>query len=361
MNKKFITLIGFFIFTFILGGASCIQTKGSGSTAMGMFRSDDKGENWKAISAVPTAKGVQSLAGVKVYRIFTDPSDPDALYVGTRGQGMYFTYDRGESWQEVEQLRGKFIHGVAVDPKNKCTIYVTDENNIYKTTDCTRTWVLVYQQPIPSEKIIGLAIDYGNSQTLYAAARGGDVLVSTDGGTSWRAIKRLPFQIEYLASDPLTPRRIYIAGYEDGLVRSDDGGVTWKDLRQPLEKFTDAKKFYRLVIHPTKVNSVFWVSKYGILRSNDAGASWQDIKLNTAPGSVNIYTFGINPLNENELYYTGTSFGENSTPLRSTFYKSVNGGQTWSTKKLPSNTIPVAAYVHPKSPETIFMGFTLVD
>lgn len=361
MNKKFSTLIGFFIFTFVLGGASCIKTGGSGSNAMGMFRSDDKGESWKAISAIPTAKGIQSLSGVKVYRIFTDPSDPNALYIGTRGQGMYYTYDKGETWQSVEQFKGKFIYGVAVDPKNKCTIYVTDGTNIYKSVDCTRTWTLVYPEPLPTEKIVALAIDYGNPQTLYAAIRGGNVIVSTDGGASWRAIKRLPFQIEYLASDPLVSRRIYVAGYDEGLVRSDDGGVTWKDLRQPLEKFTDNKKFNRLVLHPTKVNSVFWVSKYGILRSDDAGASWQDLKLITAPGSVSIYSFGINPLNENELYYTGTILGESNAHLRSTFYKSVDGGRTWGTKKLPTNTIPVSLYVHPKNPEILFMAFTLVD
>jgi photosystem II stability/assembly factor-like uncharacterized protein len=112
------------------------------------------------------------------------------------------------------------------------------------------------------------------------------VLVSTDAGDSWQAIKRLPFEVESLVSDPLVPRRIYVASYDQGLVRSDDAGVTWKDLRKPLEKFTDANKFFRLYVHPTKKDTVFWISKYGILRSADAGVTWKELPLITPPGSV---------------------------------------------------------------------------
>jgi hypothetical protein len=115
------------------------------------------------------------------------------------------------------------------------------------------------------------------------------------------------------------------------------------------------------VLHPSKANTIFWISKYGILRSEDAGASWQELHLITPPGTVNIYGFAINPTNENELYYTGTILGEKNAHVRSTFYKSVDGGRSWTTKKLPTNTIPVAIYIHPLKPEIVFMAFTLVN
>ena len=138
--KKTLILLVFFLTAAIFAGAGCINTSGSGNNAMGMYRSDDRGDSWKQIAALPTPKGVQSIAGVRVYRIFTDPSDPDALYLGTRGQGMYYTYNKGDSWQTADALNGRFIYSVAVDPKDKCTLYVTDGANIYKSTDCSRTW-----------------------------------------------------------------------------------------------------------------------------------------------------------------------------------------------------------------------------
>ena len=358
-----------FLALVLVTGAGCTPT---GTTSIapavgptGMFRSDDNGEKWREVNTL-SGKVPASLNKIKVYRAFNDPSDPNALYITSRGQGLFFTYDVGETWQTTEALKNRFIYSVAVNFKDKCTIYATDGTSIMKTTDCTRTWKTVYAHQIPSDKIVSVAIDYGNPQLLYAAIRAsatqsGTILVSADGGDSWQSIKRLPFEVENLTSDPLVPRRVYVAGYEQGLVRSDDAGVTWKDLRKPLEKYTDAKKFFRIVTHPTKKDTLFWVSKYGILRSEDAGVTWKELSLITAPGSVNIYTFALDPTNESNLFYTGTTLDENNQHVRSTFYRSTDGGKSWVTKKLPTNTIPISLYVHPSGNGTILMGFTVTD
>lgn len=354
-----------FLALVLVTGAGCLPTGGTTTTATvgptGMFRSDDNGEKWREINSLPTAPGIQSLNKLKVYRSFNDPSDPDALYITTRGQGLYFTYNNGETWQTTEGLKNRFIYSGAVNFKDKCTIYVTDGSSVLKTTDCTRTWKTVYSHQISTDHIVSVAIDSGNPDLLYAATRAGTILVSADAGESWQTVKRLSFEVENLTSDPLVPRRIYVAGYEQGLVRSDDAGITWKDLREPLKKFTDANKFFRIIVHPTKKDTVFWISKYGILRSNDAGVTWQELSLITAPGSVNIYTFAVDPTNENNLFYSGTTLDENNHHVRSTFYRSTDGGKSWVTKKLPTNTIPITFYVHPSGNGTIIMGFTVVD
>lgn len=358
MNKKPFITLGLFIAVVMLGGASCISTNGSATGPMGVYRSEDKGENWKKVTAYPTPKGVQNIDNVKVYRIFTDPSDHNAMYLGTRGQGLYFTYNNGDSWQFAEPLAGKFIYSVVVDYKDKCNVYVTDGTSIFKTTDCSRTWKTVYSVPLSSQRISALGIDYANAQTIYASLVGKEILVSNDGGGSWSALKRFEnIEIQHLATDPLTPRRIYVASYDQGLARSDDGGLTWKDLRAPFEKFANSRKFHRLLLHPKKKDTIFWVSEYGILRSDDAGVSWKEIPLVTSPGSVNIYTFEVNPNNDQEMYYTGTVLGDEQNTPRSIFYTSVDGGATWSTKKLPTNTIPVASYSNPTN-NMLFLGFT---
>jgi photosystem II stability/assembly factor-like uncharacterized protein len=172
MDKKPAFLVGLFIVMLVLTGAGCISGSGSTTGPMGVFRSDDKGENWKKVATFPTAKGVQSIETVKVYRIFTDPSDPNALYLGTRGQGLYYSYNNGDSWQFANDLANKFIYSVAVDPKDKCTIYVTDGSSIYKTSDCSRTWTNIQTDPQPNSQITSLSVDYGNSQVVYAGVIG---------------------------------------------------------------------------------------------------------------------------------------------------------------------------------------------
>ena len=205
---------------------------------------------------------------------------------------------------------------------------------------------------------MALAVDSNDSKVVYGAELGGDVFRSKDGGQSWRIIKRFNFELRHLVVDPLNSNRLYAAAYSQGLYRSDDGGENWVSAGNGFEKFNDSLSFNRLVMNTAQKDSLFWISKYGILRSNDAGASWSEIKLLTPPGSVNIYGFAFNPKNPQEMYYTGTILGDNNKNVRSTLYKTADGGVNWVTKKLPSNTIPVDLLTSRENGKVLFLGFT---
>ena len=342
-------------------GASCVTIGGATVGSVGVYKSVDKGENWAAIASMPTTQGVKSLGSLNIYNIVMDPSDPNALYACTRGQGLYYTYNGGESWQEVAAMKSKYIYGLAIDPKDKCVIYASDGQHLFKTNDCSRSWKLIFTEERTEQRFVSVSVDFGDSKIVYAAQLGGDILRSIDGGQSWRVVKRFNFNLQYLGSDSFVPKRLYAAGYRDGLYRSDDGGENWIDLNNGLESFTDSKTFYRFVLNPGQKDSIFWISKYGILRSDDAGASWSDMSLLTPPGSVNIYSFAISPHNQKELYYTGTLLDSNNQHVRSTFYKSIDGGKNWITKKLPTNTIPVSMIIHPEKNDVLIMGFTVLE
>lgn len=359
MSRKLslLSIVAALVFT----GAGCISFGSSTATTgpMGVFRSNDKGDTWQAANAVPTPKGVASIAGVKVYKLFTDPSDPKAIYLGSRGQGMFYSYDQGDSWTKATQLGDRFIYAVSVDPTDKCTIYVTDGGGIFKTDDCSRTWKTVYTD-LNNRGIRSISLSPDASRTIYASLMSGSIIRSTDAGASWKSIKTFNQNIQYVVADPQTPGRVYVAGVDSGLVRSDDSGATWKSLTSGLQNFSDSLYFYRLVLHPKDKNTLYWLSKYGILVSKDAGETWSDLKLLSPPGSVNIYAFGVNPENSKEMYYVGTILGEEGAS-RSTFYKSVDGGNNWVTKKLPTNTVPVTLLINPTDTKVLTMGFTIPD
>lgn len=351
-------LVGFIVIGLLFTGAGCLQFGTQAKGPMGMYQSSDKGEGWAQINNLVTPQGNSTISGANIYRMHTDPQDSNAMYLATRGQGLIYTYDNGKSWQSVPAMSGKFIYGFAVDPKNKCTLYSSDGSNIYKTVDCSRSWNLVYTEQRPDQRFVALAVDYGNTNLIYGTQLGGDLLVSNNGGTSWRVLKRFGYQLQNIIADPFAPGRLYVASYDRGLERSDDGGSNWKNLAGGMEGFADANKFYRLVINYGKKDSIFWISKYGILRSDNAGETWTDLKLITPPGSVNIYAFDINPKNQSEMYYTGTILGDKNAHVRSTFYKTTDGGQNWITKKMPTNTIPVGLIINPRNENILNMGFS---
>ncbi|PIT87177.1 MAG: hypothetical protein COU31_04425 [Candidatus Magasanikbacteria bacterium CG10_big_fil_rev_8_21_14_0_10_40_10] len=360
MGFKTKSLLASLVAVLVLSGASCLSLSGQSQGIVGMFRTDNKGDAWKAIAAYPTLQGVKSLAGLNVFRLYFDPSDPNAIYLATRGQGLYYSYDNGESWDFVDGLGNFYAYGLVVDPQDKCTIYVSDGPHIYKTEDCLRSWKLIFTEERSSERFVGLAVDYKNSKIIYGAEINGDILRSQDAGLSWRIVKRFGLGLREIAVDPQT-NKIYVASYEKGLFSSVDGAENWTDLSADFAKYSNSEKYNRLVFNSAKKDSLFWVSKYGILRSDDAGKTWQDLKLLTPPGGVNIYAFAVNPQNDKEIYYTGTILDSKNQNLKSTFYRTSDGGTNWVTKRLPTNTVPVNMFVHTKNSSMIFLGFTMLE
>lgn len=340
-------------------GAGCISFNSSSPATLGVYRSPDKGEHWQEVNSFPTSAGVKSISQIKVYRLFLDPVDHNAIYMASRGQGLYYSYDRGGSWQIAAALANRFIYSVAIDPTDKCVIYATDGNSIFKSVDCNRTYVSVYAGQ--GESLSSLAIDSTNHEIVYAAGGSGSVFQSLNAGASWRTVKNFSgAALRDIQTDPATPNRIYVASDLGGLSRSDDGGATWVSESKGLQNFSEALTFYRLYLDPSQKDSVYWLSQYGILHSTDAGQTWNEVKLVTSPGSVNIYTFALNPKNPKELYYTATVFPSQNQTGNSKLYKSLDGGTTWFNRKLPSSAVPVSLIVHPDDPNTLFTAFTTV-
>lgn len=344
----------------ILTGAGCITTT-TPNKPVGVYRSENKGDKWEQVAIFPTAQGVKSIANIKIYRIFEDPSDSNAFYLGTRSQGLYYTYNNGDSWQSVDAMAGRFIYALAVDSKDKCNLFASDGLHIYKSVDCSRSWELMFTEERGDQRFVSIGIDAVDSKIIYAAQLGGDVLVSRDSGLSWQVIKRFNFQLQDMVIDYKTPKRIYVASYRNGLYRSDDAGANWINMNNGLESFQDSKVFYRISINSVQKDSLYWICKYGILRSDDAGANWIDLKLLTPPGAVAVYGFAVSSKNQKEIYYTGTILGEKNEHVKSTFYKTSDGGLTWITKKLPTNTIPVMIKVNPIQDNVLLMGFATLD
>lgn len=356
--KKTIFLLGLLSLCIILTGAGCLtlgQKKGSGTTGpAGMFVSTDQGDSWKQISKLPQAEGVTDLSGVSVFRIFEDPQDPHAMYWATRGDGMFYSYDDGKSWQRAKDPLDKgFIYSIVVHPKDKCTLYATNGTFIYKSTDCNRTWTEVYRETRSGVTITSLDINAFPPHQVFMTETNGDLFQSIDLGKSWNILRRFRAKLDKVISDKFTDGVIYIATREKGLVRSDDSGKNWINLTEPFEEYPKSKKYRRFFMHSYKPDILFWISEYGILVSKDKGESWEPMKLLTAPGSVDIYSFAINPQDDNHIYYAATSDN------RSTFYRTVDGGENWITKKLPTGQLPTALRVHPNNPSWIYIGFTI--
>lgn len=334
-------------------GAGCVSFSAGdvgGTGDGGVFKTSDKGDNWAQRSAIATAGAPKSIGGVSVVSMTQDPQDPNAVYIGTSNNGMFYTYDGGESWHQPVQLRRGKISSVSVSSKNKCQIYVTAENKILKSTDCSRSFSTTYLDSRTDKVMTVVLVDFFDPQIIWIGNDSGDVLKSTDSGQSWSPVTNFKSAVEKMAFHADDSRRLYAATKSSGVWRTDDGGANWLNLREGYKDFKSSHDFLDMAVGISDPAVIVIATKYGLLRSTDRGDTWEDIELLTPSGSTVIYSVAMDPRDANNIYY-GTS---------TTFYRSPNGGMNWVPKKLPTTRAATAMLVDMADSNVLYMGVTRI-
>ena len=113
---------------------------------MGVFRSENGGVTWENLDA--------PIAGLEIWLVTVDPTDPDTLFVGTRPEG-FRSRDGGRTWSKLHMgvnMKSPLSPALPdspqrttcmmVDPRDNHTIWAGMEvDGVYKSLDGGDTWV----------------------------------------------------------------------------------------------------------------------------------------------------------------------------------------------------------------------------
>jgi photosystem II stability/assembly factor-like uncharacterized protein len=349
LHKSFLLLIGF-----ALVGQGCIQFGGSGSTAGpdgGLWQTIDSGEIWNQLEALPSASGVGSIGGINVSAMEIDPSDPSALYLGTEGNGMFYSYDSGSTWQrpEDELARNGYVIDVEVDPRDVCTLYLLKSDRILKSVDCSRTYTSVFVETRSDEQLTTLALDWFNPDVVWAGSSAGDVMQSKDAGANWSTVERLKSDVTDILVSNADSRVVLVGTQSKGVYRRSTSGE-WIELEDDFDDYKQADKVYSLA-QTANGSLTLMNSKYGLFKSRDAGATWEALELVTAPGEVRIWGMTMDPKDSNKIHYATIN----------TLYQSTSGGDAWVTQEMPSARAAKVLQVHPVNTDILYAGFAVEE
>lgn len=335
--------------------SGCTVNIGSKTTSKGpdggLYKSATSGATWQQKALIATTSGkAGSIADSGSTTLVMDPSDTNALYFASSEGGVYYTYDGAESWREMPALRGTLINTFAVDPASKCVLYASTDNKLLKSTDCGRSWTQTYYDNDLTVRVTALAIDHYDSSIVYIGTSRGEIIQSLDSGKSWQTLNRFENNLRKILITPADSRIIFVSTESKGIFRSTDKGVTWLSLSTNLKEFPDNKRYRDLFISTTQPGFVMMATKYGLLKSINNGDDWTALKLITPESEATINSVITNPQNTKEIYYV----------TNTTFYGSIDGGENWATKKLPSGRPGQLVLSDPKEPKTMYLTFKQV-
>ncbi len=333
----------------VLFGAGCTTTtkKTTAAPDMGVWKTSDRGQTWVLKKAlVDGPKVTAGMAEIGVQVLAADPQDRSAIYVGTQDSGLIYSLNGGDSWQYAENLDALDIKGVAVDPKNKCTVYALSANKIFKTKNCGRDWGVTFFDPRTDRTFTQIVPDWFNPTFLYAGNNDGDIYKSADEGVSWQAVKRVNAGVTSMFVSPQDSRVVYVGTDGDGIWKSLDSGVTWVQIRKEFGDIGNARLVIKLVPDPTDANRIYNVYKGGIAKTEDQGNTWTALNLVTDIGENSITDLSIDPNNPKRLVYTG--------PTALVF--SADGGATWEAKKLPTTNKGNVLLTDVKDGNVVYLG-----
>jgi photosystem II stability/assembly factor-like uncharacterized protein len=170
------------------------------------------------------------------------------------------------------------------------------------------------------------------------------------GTNKWTFIGPAGISAQAIVVDPVSPNLVYAAcsGYD---YRSTDYGRTWTALSIGGEFFT---RIGNWEIDPADHRIVYAGSNRGVFRSTDQGVTWVGIGPRTSSGkAIDVHRVRVKPGDSRTLY--ATSAGEVLLSGKRAFYKSSNGGATWTTTAEFSGAL-IDLVTDPLQPDLIYLS-----
>jgi photosystem II stability/assembly factor-like uncharacterized protein len=185
-----------------------------------VFRSEDRGDSWKAVSGDLTrkiernrlpvmgkvwgpdavAKNVSTSLYGNIVALAESPKKEDLLYVGTDDGLIQVTENGGGEWRKVEKFPGvpdrTYVSRLLASRHDVNTVYAAFDNHknadfapyLLKSTDAGKTWTSIAGNLPANGPVLAVAEDHVLPELLFAGTEFG-LYFSRDGGKHWLRLK----------------------------------------------------------------------------------------------------------------------------------------------------------------------------
>jgi photosystem II stability/assembly factor-like uncharacterized protein len=315
-------------------------TVGSASGALGVYRSDDAGENWSKITEDPRPSGRIGGGDLSIPRV--DSKNEDVVYCVSTVT-MRST-DGGKTWSGFRGAPGgDDYQNLWINPNDPNILLLVSDQGALVTVNGGASWSSWYNQP--TAQIYHVAVTPTFPYKVCGGQQeSGSVCISSRGNdgaiTHWDWHPVGVIEYGYVAPDPIDPDIIYGGGrsevskfhWSTGQVQN----VTPIPLRNPKYRTNRTEP---LMFSPLDPHTLYFASNV-LFKTTDGGTSWQAISTDLTrenpgiPASVG----NLVPKNADKkrgvIYALAPSFKNINTLWAGTddglIWRTLDGGKKWN-------------------------------
>jgi hypothetical protein len=306
----------------------------AGTSANGIYMSDDKGATWKPSDTGITDSCITSLilhgtdifAGTFSGGVFVSTNDalnwelagsgfPDGSYIrclasynnnifaGTSSTGIFITSNNGALWTHSGTGLGEPADVNSLAVKGDNLIAGTSLSGIFTSGNYGTDWNL-------SDIAHGIYTFVEEGNTIYAGTTNG-LYQSDDDGTSW---EQAGLPGTWITAVAIADNTIFV-GTEQGVFLSENNGINWTEANNGIPDHTH---IYSLAVKETCLFAGSFDS--GIYLSTDYGLSWTNVSTGIP------YSFVRSLFVDGENIYAGVWWNG--------IYRSTDNGTSWNSAGL---------------------------
>lgn len=234
------------------------------------------------------------------------------------------------------------VHALAMDAEGR-VLYLGLHFGLFRSQDGGRSWKRVrLSTRHPHLDLLAIVADPNDPRTVYVATHEVGILKSADGGATWREANRGlgDLDVHGLAIDPTDPRTLYAAvrGKGEGIYRTTDGASTW---RRVADGPGGDVKVLAWAPMPPGGSALYVGTVQGLRRSADPFREWEPVGGLPAHRAVN--GLAAAPRDPRALY----------AAMPDGLFYSTDAGTTWTTlgRGLANLT---AVVVNPRQPAELY-------
>jgi photosystem II stability/assembly factor-like uncharacterized protein len=233
-----------------------------------LFRSSDGGNSWQELSGLREVKGnlwQPGAGGMCLHTILQDPTNPDRIFTAISAAGAFRSDDKGETWRAINRgLQSNFelpdanaevghcVHNIAMHPSRPNVLFMQKHWDVLRSDDAGDSWYEVSGN-LPSDFGFPIAVHAHEPETIYVVPIKSDsehyppegklrVYRSRTGGNEWEPLTEgLPQSNCYvnilrsaMTVDTMDPCGVYFGTTGGQVYASADSGDSWQPLVRDL-------------------------------------------------------------------------------------------------------------------------------